>query len=61
MRDRTAACKGLGNMTDPNDKDQAAAALVNALRHDPAPAVQQEAARALGKVGTLPRADAQSL
>jgi HEAT repeat protein len=56
---RIAACRGLGNMAeDPNDKDQAAAALVNALRHDSAGRVQLEAARALGKVGTIDRADA---
>ena len=55
---RIAACKGLGNMTTRDDMDAAAGALVGALRHDSAPSVQLEAARALEKVGTLPRADA---
>src|SRR5206468_268812 len=32
VRVRIAACRGLGGMTDPNDKEQAAAELVNAMR-----------------------------
>ena len=55
---RIAACRGLGNMIEPGDKEQAATDLVSALLHDREAAVRLEAVKALGNVGTFHQADA---
>ena len=55
VRIRIAAAKGLGIMTAPNDKDQAANELVNALRRDTDEAVRLAAAKAIGNVGSFAR------
>ncbi len=55
---RIAACRGLGNMVEINDKEQAATDLVGTLRRDPDAAVRLEAAKALGNVGTFNQAEA---
>ena len=55
---RIAACRGLGNMVESSDKEQAATDLVSDLRRDPDAAVRLEAVKALGNVGTFHQADA---
>lgn len=55
---RIAACRGLGNMVEPNDKEQAATDLVSSLRRDPDAAVRLESVKALGNVGTFHQAEA---
>ena len=53
---RIAACRGLGSMLNPRDRDQATTDLINTLRRDPDRGVRLEAAKAIGNVATFARA-----
>jgi HEAT repeat protein len=55
---RIAACKVLGNIVDPRNKQEAAGVLVPAMRDDNEAGVRLAAARALGSVGSAPEANA---